>query len=152
MGYYSFETNSGIYRYCFRYVNGSNQLTGVTQHLVSCDIFLDNPTPLTQDTVFDFPVPLKRISVHVQTDTGVPKRGRFTGSGSPGTCQIGALPASHYSWDMTGAWITTDDNGDRSFWLLPATYHKTLSLIESGDTFPVTLDVTTDATFHGNRI
>ena len=108
---------------------------------------------LTADRQFDSTLPEKNISIHIQTDTGIPISTaiRTTSSfGFSGSCMVGDIPATFVrTWAngyvYTPYVLNTDENGDGPVWLLPTLYM--VSFTTNGKTYTPSFNVTTDASF-----
>lgn len=113
-GEYSIKVSPGDY-YIYVYGNGTGWSAPFRFDLYNNSSKLT----LTSDTVFDFAIPFKRVTFHVQTPNGGPVRDVQVSSNQMynNTMQFNGLP---YSGRMEyGTSGVTDANGNAVLWLLP---------------------------------
>ncbi|MEI6044911.1 MAG: carboxypeptidase regulatory-like domain-containing protein, partial [Chloroflexota bacterium] len=88
------------------------------------DLTLNSSLNLTQDTILDLPLPIKKISVHVQNQAGtsVANTAIWTTDPRLGNLSMGNYTASGVSY--YAPWtnqVTTDASGNADIWLFPST-------------------------------
>lgn len=79
---------------------------------------------LTQSTLMNITLPVKRVTVRVQDPGGFPVPNVTISTTDPYNynLSLGTLPAYGYSYYSAGRGLKTDSNGEATLWLFPATY------------------------------
>ncbi|HEX8721879.1 MAG TPA: carboxypeptidase regulatory-like domain-containing protein [Pyrinomonadaceae bacterium] len=140
-GSYSFQVSPGNYHMGVAGYYNSHTLN--VPHYY--DYYSSRPLPLTQSMVMDLPLPLKRVSVHVQDAAGRPLRDVAISSGGLITHQrLGPVPAVGASYYFDNDPVLTDASGNALMWLFPtdagdpSSKYRIVATPPAGSEFPVT--------------
>lgn len=139
-GSYSFQVSPGDYYVVVGGHYNSHSLN--VPHYY--DYYSSRPLALTQSTVMDLPLPLKRVSVHVQDAAARPLGNVAVSTGGLITPQrLGPAPAVGGSYYFNDDPVQTDAAGNAVLWLFPtnpadsSSKYRIVATPPEGSEFPV---------------
>ena len=119
-GSYSFVVSPGDYTLSVAFFNYPPTIVPSLPAMYA--VGTDSPITLAESTVMDIPLPLKRVTIHVQDPGGNPVKDVTLAStySFNENLMLGTVPARGYSYENPAIHIvSTDDNGNAVLWLFP---------------------------------